>query len=298
MATTAHDVDPTRLSERELADIVRANESGRQPVVFVHGLWLLASSWDAWRAYAEEHGYVAVAADWPNDPSSVAEARRTPEAFAGNSVGAVTDHVAALVAQLDRTPVLVGHSFGGLLVQRLAGMGLAATTVAIDPAPFRGVLPLPLSALKAASPVLGNPRNRGRAVTLTPEQFRYGFGSAVSAEESQELYDTFHVAAPGRPLFQAATANLLPGTEASVDTLRADRGPLLIISGEVDHIVPWAISNASFRRQARNAGVTEIREIPNRGHSLVVDSGWREVADATFAFVEQHAPAGVATATS
>jgi pimeloyl-ACP methyl ester carboxylesterase len=160
-------------------------------------------------------------------------------------------------------------------------------SVAIDPAPFRGVLPLPLSALKAGSPVLGNPRNRNRAVPLTYEQFRYSFANAVSEEEAKELYETFAVPAPGKPLFQAATANLNPRTEAAVDTKNAERGPLLVISGEKDHTVPWAIANASYKKQAHNEGVTEIVEIPNRGHALTIDSGWREVADTALKFVQR-----------
>lgn len=262
-----------------------ANASGRQPVVFVHGLWLLAPSWDAWRTLFEERGFVTLAADWPDDPATVAEGCAQPHAFAGKSVGAITDHVADLVRALDRQPVLVGHSFGGLIVQKVAGMGLAATTVAIDPGPFRDVLPLPISALKAAFPVLKNPGNRKKAVILTEAQFRFAFTNAVSAEEASALYAGYPVPGSGVPLFQAATANLNPGTEASVDTWAAGRGPLLVISGEKDNTVPWAIANASYKKQRRNAAVTEIVEIPGRGHSLVIDSGWPDVADAALAFV-------------
>ncbi len=157
----------------------------------------------------------------------------------------------------------------------------------IDPAPFRGVLPLPISALKSGSPVLGNPANRNRAVPLTYEQFRYSFANAVSEEEAKELYETFAVPASGKPLFQAATANLNPWTEAKVDTKNPDRGPLLIISGEKDHTVPWAIANASYKQQQDNQGVTEIAEIKDRGHALTIDHGWREVADTALAFVHR-----------
>jgi non-heme chloroperoxidase len=160
-------------------------------------------------------------------------------------------------------------------------------TVAVDPAPFRGVLPLPLSALKSAWPVLGNPANRNRAVPLTFEQFRFGFANAVSEAEARELYDTFAVPASGAPLFQAATANLNPWTEAKVDTENPERGPLLIVSGEKDNTVPWAIANASFKQQQHNPGVTEIVEMKNRGHGLTIDSGWREVADTALAFVKR-----------
>jgi pimeloyl-ACP methyl ester carboxylesterase len=182
---------------------------------------------------------------------------------------------------------VIGHSFGGLVTQIVAGRGLGAVSVAVDPAPFRGVLPLPISALKSSRPVLGNPANRNRAVPLTYEQFRYGFANAVSEEEAKELYATYAVPAAGLPLFQAATANLNPWTEAKVNSRNPDRGPLLIISGEKDHTVPWAIANASYKKQKRNDGVTEIVEIPNRGHALTIDSGWREVADTALGFVKR-----------
>ncbi len=278
----------TTITPRERAEVDAARASGRRPVVLVHGLWLLAGSWDAWREHLESLGYATVAADWPGDPTSVEEARADPDAFAGVSVGQVTDHVAEIVGALDRVPVVIGHSFGGLITQKVAGSGLAHAAVAIDPAPFRGVLPLPLSALRASSPVLANPANYRRAVSLTFDQFRYAFANAVSAEEAADLYRTYPVPAPGRPLFQAATANLDPRTEASVDTTSADRGPLLVISGEKDHIVPWAIAHASFEKQLRNPNPTEIVEIPGRGHSLVVDSGWREVADTATSFLARH----------
>jgi pimeloyl-ACP methyl ester carboxylesterase len=195
-----------------------------------------------------------------------------------------------VIAQLDTKPTVVGHSFGGLMAQIVAGRGLSAATVAIDPAPFRGVLPLPISALRAAGPVLANPRNRGRAVPLTFDQFRYSFANAVGEEEAKQLFEEFMVPAPGAPLFQAATANLNPWTEVKVDHAKPDRGPLLIISGENDHTVPWAIANASYKQQAKNPGVTEITEIKGRGHALVIDSGWREVADTALKFIQRFVP--------
>jgi non-heme chloroperoxidase len=274
---TGHDAD----------EIERANATGHTPVVFVHGLWLLESSWDRWAAAFEEAGYAAVSPRWPDDPATVEEANAHPEVFAHKTVGQVADHFENVIRQLDTKPVLVGHSFGGLLAQILAGRGLASAAVAIDPAPFRGVLPLPISALRSARPVLGNPANRNRAVPLTYEQFRYGFANAVDEGEARDLYAQFAVPASGAPLFQAATANLNPWTEAKVDTKNPQRGPLLIISGERDNTVPWAIANASYKLQKRNPGVTEIVEMPNRGHALTIDSGWREVADTALAFVRR-----------
>ena len=279
------------ISAAERAQIQRANVSGLHPVVFVHGLWLLPSSWQRWAEAFEEAGYIALTPDWPDDPATVAEANANPAVMANKTVGQVADHFSAVIAQLERKPAVIGHSFGGLLAQLLAGRGLSAVTVAIDPAPFRGVLPLPFSALKAAWPVLGNPANRNRAVPLSYEQFRYAFANAVGEEEAQQLYRTYAVPAAGAPLFQAAAANVNPWTEAQVDTLNHERGPLLIVSGQKDHTVPWAIANASFKQQQVNSGLTEIVEMPNRGHSLVIDSGWREVADTALAFVRRFAMA-------
>ena len=269
-------------------EIEQVNATGLTPVVFVHGLWLLPSSWHRWAALFDEAGYAPVTPGWPDDPETVEEANAHPEVFAHKTIGRVADHYADVIGQLKKKPTVIGHSFGGLLVQIIAGRGLAAATVAIDPAPFRGVLPLPYSALKAGSPVLGNPLNRNRAVPLTYDQFRFGFANAVSEDEAKELYETYAVPASGVPLFQAATANLNPWTEAKVDTRNPNRGPLLIINGGKDNQVPWAIADASYKKEKRNQGVTEIVELPNRGHSLIIDSGWREVADTALAFVQRY----------
>jgi len=275
------------ISEHEQHSIDQANESGLTPVVFIHGLWLLPSSWDRWCTVFEDAGYKAVAPGWPDDPETVVEAKAHPEVFAHKTVGQVADHFEEVVRALTRKPAVIGHSFGGLLTQILAGRGCSAVSVAIDPAPFRGVLPLPISALKSSSAVLTNPANYNRAVPLTYEQFRYAFANAVGEDEAKELYDEYAVPAPGAPLFQAATANFNPWTEAKVNSKNPERGPLLIISGEKDHTVPWAIANASFKKQQRNEGVTEIKEIPGRGHALTIDSGWREVADTALGFVKR-----------
>jgi pimeloyl-ACP methyl ester carboxylesterase len=286
MATDA-DSGGITITEHEADEVARVNATGRVPVVFVHGLWLLPSSWDRWVEVFDAAGYTALTPGWPDDPETVEEANAHPEVFAGKSVGQVADHFAEVIGGLERKPAIIGHSFGGLLTQILAGRGLSAAAVAIDPAPFRGVLPLPLSALKSSRPVLGNPANRNRAVPLTYDQFRYAFANAVSEDEAKQLYEEFAVPAPGKPLFQAAAANLNPWTEAKVDTDNPDRGPLLIISGERDHTVPWAIANASFKQQDDNPGVTEIVEIEGRGHALTIDSGWREVADTALRFVQR-----------
>jgi pimeloyl-ACP methyl ester carboxylesterase len=278
---------PTQIPAATLERIAEANASGRTPGVFIHGLWLLPNSWDRWAALFEAAGYAPLSPGWPDDPDTVEEAAAHPEIFANKSVGQVADHYSAVIGLLDRKPAVIGHSFGGLLAQIVAGRGLAAATVAIDAAPFRGVLPLPVSALRSSLPVLGNPANRHRAVPLTFEQFRYAFANAVSEEEAHRLHDTYAVPAPGAPLFQAATANFNPWTEAKVDIDNPDRGPLLVISGEKDHTVPHAISAAAYKRQLHNPGLTEFTEIPDRGHSLTIDHGWRDVAETALAFVQR-----------
>jgi pimeloyl-ACP methyl ester carboxylesterase len=275
------------ITSREAEQVERANTSQKTPVVFIHGLWLLPSSWDHWAELFEEAGYAAVTPSWPDDPETVEEARAHPEVFAGKTLGQVADHVAEVIGTLTKKPVVLGHSTGGLLAQMIADRGLSAATVAIDPGPFRGVLPLPISALRSAAPVLTNPRNRSRAVALTLEQFKYGWANALSDEEANELYDSYHVATPGVALMQMANANLNPRTEAKLDPANPNRGPLLIMDGEKDHTVPWAIANASYKRQRRNPAVTEITAVHNRGHSLTIDSGWREVADIALRFVQR-----------
>jgi pimeloyl-ACP methyl ester carboxylesterase len=275
------------INEHEAAQVERANASGLTPVVFVHGLWLLPSSWDRWAAMFEEAGFTAVSPGWPDDPETVEQAKAHPEVFAKKSVGQIADYIDGFIRGLAKKPAVIGHSFGGLLTQILAGRGLASASVAIDPAPFRGVLPLPISSLRAASPVLSNPANRNRAVPLTYEQFRYAFANAVDEKEAKELYETYSVPGSGVPLFQAATANLNPWTEAKVDTKNPERGPLLIIVGDEDHTVPPAIAKAAYKQQQKNKGVTEYEEIKGRGHALVIDHGWRDVADTALAFVER-----------
>jgi pimeloyl-ACP methyl ester carboxylesterase len=275
------------LSDHEAAQIERANASTATPVVFVHGLWLLPSSWQRWAELFEDSGYVALTPGWPDDPQTVAEAKAHPEVFAGKGISEIADYEEGIIRRLDRKPIVIGHSFGGLLTQILAGRGLAAASVAISPAPFRGVLPLPFSALRSAGPALRNPANWNRAVPLTLEQFRYSFANAVEDAEAKLLYDTYSVAGPGEPLFQAAAANFNPWSEARVDVKNPERGPLLIISADHDHTVPWAVANASYKKQRRNEGITEIVKLEDRGHALTIDHGWREVAETALAFLRR-----------
>ncbi len=275
------------IAAHEAEQVERANASGLTPVVFVHGLFLLPTSWDRWAELFEAAGYAALTPGWPDDPETTEQAREHPEVFAGKSISQVADHFGAIIAGLAAKPAVIGHSFGGLLAQILARRGLAAVSVVIDPAPFRGVLPLPISALRVAGPALSNPANRHRAVPVTYDQFRYAFANAVTEDEAKQLYETFAVPAAALPLFQGASANLNPWTEAKVDTENPRRGPMLLISGEKDHTAPPAITRASYQHQQRNADVTEMVEMPGRGHALTIDSRWREVAETALAFVQR-----------
>ena len=275
------------ISERESNEIEAANASGTTPVVFIHGLWVLPSSWANWTEFFKDAGYAPLTPDWPDDPETVEQARANPDVLAKKNLKQIADHTAEVIGGLNKKPAVMGHSTGGLLAQMIADRGLSAVTVGIDPGPFRGVLPLPVAALRSASPVLKNPLNRGKAITLTLDQFKYGWANALDDDEAKQLYETYHVAAPGVALMQMANANLNPWTEAKVDPKNPDRGPLLIIDGEKDHTVPWAIANAAYKRQSKNPSVTEIKQIPNRGHSLTIDHGWQEVAQTALDFVKR-----------
>jgi non-heme chloroperoxidase len=286
MMATEETLTPT-ITEEEATQVQAANSSGQTPVVFVHGLWLLPSSWDRWADLFEHAGYAPLTPGWPDDPDTVAEAREHPEVFAGKSVGEVADHFEEVIRGLSKKPVVIGHSFGGLLTEILAGRGLASASVVISPAPFRGVLPLPISALRAASPVLRNPANKHRAIPLTYEQFRYAFANAVDEDQAKRLYEEFCVPTSGEPIFQAAAANLNPWTEAKVDSKNPDRGPMLIIAGGKDHTVPVSISKSSFKHEEHNEGVTEMIEMEDRGHGMVIDDNWQEVAETALKFAER-----------
>ena len=272
----------------EQAEVSRANASKLKPVVFVHGLWMLGSSWQPWRDLFEENGYTTIAPGWPDDPISVAEGRANPARFAGKSIKQVTDHYEEIIHTLDQAPAIIGHSFGGLITQQLAGRGLAVASVAYDSAPFRGVLPLPFPALKSALPVIGNPGNYKKSNSLSYKQFRYAFANAITEAEAKSLYAEYPVPGTSVTLFQAATANVNPRTEAIANTLNPQRGPLLIVTGSLDHIAPPAIARASFAKQKRNkSAATEYVVVPGRGHSLVFDSGWREAAQPALEFVKR-----------
>jgi pimeloyl-ACP methyl ester carboxylesterase len=257
------------------------------PVVFIHGLWLHASSWQPWIERFESAGYEALAPRWPGEAETVDSAREDGEAMAGTGIDDVVAAYAAVIDGLDAAPILVGHSFGGTIAQKLLGQGRGRAAIAIDPAAIKGVLPVPVSSLRSAFPVLRNPANRHRVVSLTAEQFRYAFGNAIPPEDSDALHARWTIPAPGEPLFQAATANITPHSEDAVDTRNGDRGPLLLVSGGEDHTVPDRVTRSTLRQYRHSDAVTELIEFPDRGHSLVIDAGWTEVADACLRWLHE-----------
>lgn len=260
-----------------------------KPIVFVHGLWLHTDSWHAWVERFRAAGYVPVAPGWPGTSTTVEETRAQPDRVAGKGINDVVEHYAQIIRGLEETPIVIGHSFGGLIVQRLLGQGLAVAAVAIDAAPIKGVIYVPLSALRMASVALKNPANWNRAVSLTPGQFRYGFGNTLPAEESAELYRRWTVPSPGRPFFEAAVANLSPRSPARVDTRNGNRGPLLLIAGGQDRTVPAVITRSTYKLYRKSPAITDYKEFADRGHSLTIDNGWHEVADAVLSWLKQHA---------
>jgi alpha-beta hydrolase superfamily lysophospholipase len=256
------------------------------PVLFIHGLWLHATSWQPWMDLFAEHGYAPSAPGWPGDGESVEATRADADSVANRGVEEVTEHYAKIIGSMEQPPVLVGHSFGGLLVEKLLGEGLGKAGIAIDAAQIKGVLPLPISALHATLPVFKNPANKHRAVSLTSEQFRFAFGNAVSAEESDELFERWTIPAPGRPLFEAAAANFSLHSPTKVRTDNSTRGPLLLIMGGQDHTVPEAITKSTLKQYKHSTAVTDLIEFADRGHSLVVDSGWRQVAESCLSWLD------------
>ena len=254
-------------------------------VVFIHGLWLHATSWQPWLELFAASGYSAVAPGWPGEPDTVQAAREHPDAVADTTIDDATDHYATIIGSLGTAPVIIGHSFGGLIAEKLLGHGIGAAAVAIDPAQIKGVLPLPLSQLRAGLPALGNPANLHRAVSLTESQFRFGFGNALTEQESRELFERWTIPSPARPLFQAAAANFVMHSQAAVDTAREGRGPLLLMSGTADHTVPDVVTRSTFKQYRDSAAVTELKQFEGRGHSLTIDHGWQEIADAILAWL-------------
>jgi pimeloyl-ACP methyl ester carboxylesterase len=257
------------------------------PVLFVHGLWLHPTSWGPWEVFFREAGHAPAAPGWPGVSDTVEETRRDPGKVADRGIEDIVQHYARVIRDLESSPVVIGHSFGGLIAQRLLGQSLAAAAVAIDPAPIKGVLNLPPSALRVASVALRKPANRRLAVSLTQDQFRYGFGNALPEKESAELFERWTVPSPAKPLFEAALANFTPRSPAKVNTANKDRGPLLLIAGGRDRTAPASITTSTRRLYHKSPAITDFREFADRGHSLTIDHGWQEVAQASLDWLRQ-----------
>src|SRR6476620_6223826 len=254
-------------------------------VVFIHGLWISHAAWQPWIEHFAARGHQAIAPAWPGEFATVEETRRRAADQAGFGIDDLTEHVAQILEQFDTTPVVIGHSFGGLIAQKLLGQNKAAAAIAIDPAPIKGVKPLPLAQLRSAFPVLGNPLNRGRAKALTQAQWRYGFGNALTPAESDALWEQWSIPSPGKPLFEAASANFSPNSPAKVDTANGIRGPLLITAGTADHTVPYVTAKAAHALYRKSDASTDFHEFEGRGHSLTSEGGWRDVADTPLAWM-------------
>jgi pimeloyl-ACP methyl ester carboxylesterase len=261
--------------------------STKAPVVFIHGLWLHASSWQPWQELFAEAGYESSAPGWAGDAGTVEATRASPDSVANHGIDDVANHYASFIDGLPSPPILIGHYFGGLIAEKLLGMDRGAAAIAIDAAQIKGVLQLPLSQLRETLSVFANPANRHKAVSLTAKQFRYSFGNALSEEESSALYERWTIPSPARPLFEAAAAAFSPHSPAKVDTANQDRGPLLLTMGGKDHTVPEAITKSTLKQYRDSDALTDLVEFADRGHSLTIDSGWPEVADACLAWLNK-----------
>lgn len=255
------------------------------PVVFIHGLWIHSDAWQPWVELYQSAGYRPIAPGWPGDSASVEQTRKNASAVANKGIDDITSGYLDVIGRLPAMPVVVGHSFGGLIAQKLLSAGMAAAAIAIDPGQIKGVKPLPFAQIRSGLPVLSKPANKKRAVALNRKQFRYGFGNALTEKESGELFDLYAIPGPGKPLFEASAANFKKSSPAAVNTRKRDRGPLLIIGGGMDHTVPEVVARAAYKLYADSGAVTDYHVFPDRGHSLVLDHGWREVADFTLSWL-------------
>ena len=255
-------------------------ESRPTPVLFIHGLWVHSDAWRPWVDLYTAAGYQPIVEGWPGDRDTVAATRAQPTGLNNVGIDAITKKYAALIETLDAQPIVVGHSFGGLVAQKLLAQGLAAKAIAIDPGPIKGVTKLPFAQIRTALPVIKSKKNRASTVALSERQFRFGFANAVSKAEATDLWTKWSIPGPGRPLFEATEAKKDPNSPTAVDTTFPSRGPLLIIGGGKDHTVPEVVSRQAFELYNTPAP-TAYKVFPDRGHSLVFDSGWRTVADYT-----------------
>jgi non-heme chloroperoxidase len=257
------------------------------PVVLIHGLWIHSDAWQNWMELYQRAGYRPMAPGWPGDRDTVAATRQNADAVANHGIDDITESYRRVIGTLDAAPVVIGHSFGGLIAQKLLAEGHARAAIAIDPGQIKGVRPVPFAQIRSGLPVLANPGNRKKAVSLTTKQFRYGFGNAIPEAESDDLFDRWSIPGPGRPLFEASTANFSKSSPAAVDTKKSDRGPLLIVGGGKDHTVPEVVAKAAYELYAEAHATTDYQVFPDRGHSLVFDHGWSEIAEYTLAWLER-----------
>ena len=262
---------------------------GPDTVVLIHGLWLTASSWEQWVERYSARGYRVIARSWPRMEGDIEQLRRDPSAITGLGVEEIVDHYARIIDDLEQPPIIMGHSFGGLITEILLDRGLGAAGVAIDPAPVKGIFVLPFASLKSALPALKNPFKQHEAVALTPEQFHYGFTNHLSAEASLRIYERYAVPGPNHVLFQASLANFNPHAATTVDFGNGARAPLLLIAGGKDHTVPASVTRANFDLFNQSAALTAYKEYPERTHWTIGQDGWEEVADLALDWAATHA---------
>jgi pimeloyl-ACP methyl ester carboxylesterase len=259
-------------------------------IVLIHGQWMTPLSWEGWKERFESRGHEVIAPGWPGvDGREVEAIRQDPSALEGLGIGEIADHYETLIRDLDEPPIIMGHSFGGLVAQILLDRGLGSAGVGIAASPFRGILGLPLSTVRVAmSGGLNNPFGKGKTVMLTPKQFHYAFTNTLNGEAA-DVYERLPIPGPARTLFQAAFANLNPNTAIKVDYKNDDRAPLLLIAPGRDHIIPTSTSKAAFKLQSKSNAKTDLKEYPDRSHYIVGEPGWEEVADDALGWAEQNA---------
>jgi pimeloyl-ACP methyl ester carboxylesterase len=260
-------------------------------IVLIHGLWMTPLGWENWVQHYTSRGYRVLAPSWPGMEVGIEELRRDPSPIAGLGITEIVDHYEGIIRDLPSPPIIMGHSFGGLITQILLDRGLGTAGVAIATAPAKGVLLLPFSTLKVSFPALRNPANNHRAVPLTAEQFHYAFGNLLSEEESDKVFERYAVPGPDHVLFQAGLANFNPHAASAVNFHNDDRAPLLLIAGDKDHISPPSVVEANFRLYRKSQAITDYKEFPERSHYIVGQQGWEEVADYALSWATDNAAA-------
>jgi pimeloyl-ACP methyl ester carboxylesterase len=250
----------------------------RPPLVLIHGAWLSSGSWENFADYFGDRGYAVSAPEWPRKHGDVEEIRESADEVEGLGLNEIVDHYESLIRELDEPPVLIGHSYGGLIVELLLDRGLGRAGVAMSPAPPKGILVLPFSTLKAAAPALAHPSRWHGVVPLTLEEFTYGFVNTFSPEDAAAAYEKYAVPETGQIFYEAGFANfhLHPPTEVHFKS--GDRAPLLIVGGEKDHTVPASLSHKQYEKYEQSEAKTDYLEFPGRPHLMMVAEGWEEIA--------------------